>query len=391
MLCELVGGSIEGVDCKLDTIVGPAHPTDPAFNNVLSEIVKIQNRLPTTPPAAPPDDPLLDQTTFSALVKQAKGQIEKLTNDTHKNSAKSNLDLLQQRQQNLNSLVAALANTLTNVQKDFLTYYQNIYLAKDTLPPPKFDEDKKLIPYTQNIGNIHDPKASAFNKHLVAYTKLLGRQVVFSINAVNNVSIPVNSVTATTAKISIATITVLYADPRFETSAGAIFSFVHNRTFSNQTIANPPPGSSLTAGDIVIYENKTSPEVVPFVAGHYRLGSDFAPAWLARRRSAFYATVWLGLNPYSVLPEYGAGPTFSWRSFMFSALYNRAHESVLTPGLSAGQILCSPSSTAGTSLPPCTPAPPAPTTQTKAINAFAIGLSVRIPTSFVAGTGGISR
>jgi hypothetical protein len=277
------------------------------------------------------------------------------------------------------------------VQKDFLTYYQNIYLAKDNLPPPKHDNDGKLIPNTQTIGHIYDPKLSNVNKHLVAYSKLFGRQVVFSVNAVNNISTPVNSVTATMAKVPITSITVLYADPIFETSAGAIFSFVHNRSFSNQTVTSPPPGSGVMPEDILIYENKTSPEVVPFVAGHVRLGPDFAPAWLGHRRSAFYATFWLGFNPYSLLPEYGAGPTVSWRSFMFSALYNRAHESVLTPGLSVGQIVCSPASAPGASPPPCTPAPPAPTTQIRAINAFAIGFSIRIPTSFAAGTGGVSR
>ena len=391
VLCELVGGTIDAVECNADPSVVPPHPTDPTFNNILGEISKVQSRLPATPPAPPPDDPLFDQNTFAALVKQAKREIEKLTNDVDKKNASAILNSLQKQANNLNSLVTALGNTLTNVQKDFLTYYQNIYLAKDNLPPRKVDKDGNSIPYSLKIGDIYDPKLSSVNKHLVAYGTLFGRQVVFSVNAVNNISTPVSSVTATTAKTPMTTITVLYADPIFETSAGAIFSFVHNRTFSNQTVTTPPPGSGIMPGDIQIFQNKTSPEVVPFVAGHVRLGPDFAPAWLGHRRSAFYATFWLGFNPYSVLPEYGAGPTFSWRSFMFSALYNRAHESVLTTGLSQGQIVCSPTSLPGGSPPPCTPAPPAPTTQIRAINAFAIGLSIRIPTSFAAGTGGVSR
>jgi hypothetical protein len=391
MLCELVGGTIDAVDCKTDTNVVPPHPTEPTFNNILGEIVKLQTRLPTTPPATPPDDPLFDQNTFAALVKQAKSEIEKLTDDEDKKKETAILDSLRTRQNNLNSRVIALANTLTNVQKDFLTYYQNIYLAKYTPPLMKPDCDGTQIPNTLCLGTIYDPKSSNSAKQLVAYTYLLGRQVVFSLNAVNNISTPVNSVTATTAKISIATITVLYADPRFETSAGAVFSFVHNRTFSNQTITTPPTGSGLMPGDIVIFQNKTLPEVVPFVAAHYRLGHDFAPAWLGHRRTAFYATAWLGLNPYTTLPEYGGGPTFSWRSFMFSALYSRAHESVLTQGLSVTQPVCSPTAVPGASPPPCTPTPPAPTTMMRAINAFAIGFSIRIPTSFAAGTGGVSR
>jgi hypothetical protein len=380
LLCELVGSTVDGSDCT----------NHPAFNNILGDIGKIQSRLPTTPPAAPPDDALFDQNTFAALVKQAKVQIGKLTDEADKIRANNILDSLQKRQNSLNSLISALANTLTNVQKDFLTYYQNIYLAKDTLPVPKLDKDNKPIPYAPSIGTIYDPRSPNANKHLAAYTKLLGRQVVFAINVVNNVSTPVNSVTPTSAKVSIATVTILFADPHFETSAGALFSFVHNRTFSNQTLKSTPPGSMAMPGDIVIFENKTSPEIVPFVAGHYRIGPDFSPSWLGNRRAAFYATIWLGLNPYSLVPEYGAGPTFSWRSFMFSALYNRGHESTLTQGLSVEQIVCRPSST-GAAPPPCTAAPPAPTTQLRGVNAFAIGISVRIPTSFAAGTGGVSR
>jgi hypothetical protein len=386
ILCELVGGKIDGVDCATFTVGTP--PTAPAFNDVLSDISKVQNRLPTTPPAAPPDDPLFDQGSFSSLVRQAKAQIAQLSNEADKARANEVLKRLLSRQNDLNSRLAALASTLTNVQKDFLTYYQNIYLAKDIAPVTTKDKNNNPVPPT--IGIIYDPKDPNSTSHLVAYRKLLGRQVVFAINTVNNIATPVNSVTPTSAKIPIATVTVLYADPHFETSAGVIFSFVHNRSFSNQTVTRPPPGSNAQPGDIVIFESKTYPEVVPIVAAHYRLGPEYAPSWLGNRRVAFYATGTLGLNPYSVVPEFGGGPTISWRSFMVSALYNRAHESALTSGLNVGQIVCSPSST-GTSPPPCTPAPPAPTTHVRGLNAFAIGLTIRIPTSFAAGTGGVSR
>ncbi len=382
MLYELAAGTCTpGADAS-----SPA--TCPPFSNLLAEITKLQNQLPTTPPAPPPDNPIFDQSTFSALVKQAKAQIDALTDAGDKSSENKNLGLRQARQNEVNSVLAVLGNTLTNVQKDFLTYYQNILLKKDVLPGPTKDKDGKPIPYSIKLGGIGDPRKFAANPHLVAYKDILGRQVVFTINAVNNIATPVDSVLASSAKTAIATVTVLYADPRFETSAGAVFSFVHNRTFTNQTITTPPPGSTAMSGDILIFQNKTTPEVVPFVAGHYRIGHDFV---LGGRRSAFYGTVWLGLNPYTTLPEYGAGPTFSWRSFMVSALYSRAHEVFLTPGLTVGQTVCSPASTTGMTPPPCTPAPPAPTTQMRGVNAFAIGLSIRIPTSFAAGTGGVSR
>jgi hypothetical protein len=215
--------------------------------------------------------------------------------------------------------------------------------------------------------------------------------VTYAVNAINNIATAQTSVTAATSKVSIATVTVLYANPRLESSAGAIVSFVHNRTFANQTITNPPTGSPYAPGDIVIAQTKTDPEVVPFVALHWRVGDEYLMP--DHRRGAVYGTIWVGLNPYSTLPEYGGGPTVSWRSLMFSFLYNRAHQTSLVSGETQGQIVCSPTATAGMSPPLCTPAPPAPITQTTPLNAFAIGLSVRIPTSFApaTATGGVSR
>lgn len=384
ILCELVGGNIDGVDCNTFTVGTP--PAQPKFKNVLGDISKLQNRLPTTPPAAPPDDPLFDQATFSSLVRQAKAQIAKLSDETDKGTANRVLNELLTRQNDLNSRIAALTNTLTNVQKDFLTYYQNIFLAKDTAPATTKDKKGNSVP--PKIGTIYDPKDPNSSGHLAAYRNLLGRQVVFAINTINNVSTPVNSVAPTSAKVTIATVTVLYANPRFETSAGVLFSWARNRSFSNQTVTTPPPGSNAQPGDIIIFESKTYPEVVPIVAAHYRLSPEYAPSWLGHRRVAVYASGTVGLNPYSLLPEFGGGPTISWRSFMISALYDRAHETVLTSGET--EIVCSPMST-GTSPPPCTPAPPAPTTHVIGVSAFAIGFTVRIPTSFTAGTGGVSR
>jgi hypothetical protein len=381
LLCELVGGS----DCKTDIDVSPAHvPTNPTFTNVLGDIGKVQGRLPSTPPAPAPDNPIFDQKTFDALVKQTKADIERLTSDADKKKETDALKTLQSQEDNLMSAMAGLANTLTNVQKDFLSYYQSMYLAPDTLPQPKVDSKGNRIPVVTPIGQIYDPWVTQPRNSPVAFKRLLGRQVVFSVNAVNKLSTPVASITATSAKISIATITVLYADPIFEVSAGALISFVRNRTFSNQTVTNPLAGSSLVAGDIVIAETKTYPEVVPFVAGNWRVLPDYVVP-IDHRRGAVYATAFLGLNPYTTLPEYGAGPSFSWRSFMLSFLYNRAHQVALTQGAYVSQVVCSPTAVTGATPPPCTPAPPAPITHTVPANAFAIGISIRVPTTFTAG------
>jgi hypothetical protein len=384
LLCELAGTmpAPPGGDCKTDS--NTTAPTNPTFTNVLGDIGTYQGRLPTTPPTPPPDNVLFDQTTFDKLAKQTKADIDNLPNDGYKKQSTDRLQKIKTQEYILNSAIAGLANTLTNVQKDFLNYYQSIYLATDRLPAAGKDKNGDRIPIEQHIGDIYDPWITQSKNDPVAYKHLLGRQVVYAVNAVNLISTPVASITATSAKVSIATITVLYADPIFEMSAGALVSFVHNRTFSNQTIIKPPAGSSLTAGDIVISESKTYPEIVPFVAANWRLGPDFVVR-ADHRRGAFYATAFLGLNPYTTLPEYGAGPSFSWRSFMFSALYNRAHQLALTPGTYVGQPVCSPSAMAGATPPPCTPAPPAPVTQTVPTNAFAIGISIRVPTSFTAG------
>jgi hypothetical protein len=385
VLYELAGGNADGVNCQTPSAPHPepVPPVLPIFNNVLGRISLIQARLPSTPPAAAPVDPLFDQATFDALAKHVKSDIEKLTVPANRTTETAALQKLKEIEDNVNSKIAVLASTLTNVQKDFLTYYQNVYLAIHAVPPRA-----KALSYS-TVGTIGDPQSARRINIPFLYARFLGRQAVFSVNAVNNISTAQTSVTVASARISIATVTVLYADPRLETSAGAIVSFVHNRTFANQTITKPPAGSTLIAGDIVIAQTKTDPEVVPFVALHYRIGNDYLMP--DHRRGAFYATAWVGLNPYSTVPEYGGGPTFSWRSLMFSFLYNRAHQTALISGESQGQVVCSPTATAGATPPPCTPAPPAPITRTNAINAFAIGLSVRLPTSFNGGTGGVSR
>ena len=92
--------------------------------------------------------------TFDTLVKQTKADIEKLTDNEDKKKATAELKSLQSQENNLTLVIAALANTLTNVQKDFLTYYQNIYLAKDTLPTPKLDKNGNPLPMPIGVSMI---------------------------------------------------------------------------------------------------------------------------------------------------------------------------------------------------------------------------------------------
>lgn len=362
LLCELVGGS----DC--------ATAKPPSFNNVLGQLSGLQSGLP---PAT--SNLLFDQHVFDFLAQKASNDIQSIPVGSRQPFLDA-MAVYTAQENRLVSVIASLGTTLPAVQKDFQTYYENINLALTNPVPDSLDKDGKLI-----LGSITDPRSSTGS-----YPHYLGKQITFSVNVVNQIATSRASVINSQAKTAIATITVLYADPHFETSAGVLFNFVHDRTFADQTITTPAPGTAQTAGEMQIFETATRPAVVPFVAGDIRLGDDFVLR-PGGRRAAFYATAWVGINPNNTLPEYGAGPTFAWRSLMFSALYDRTHDTRLVPGSYVGQIVCSPSPPTGSSLPSCTPAPAAPTSTPFATNAFAFGLSVRIPTTFAAGTGGVSR
>jgi hypothetical protein len=383
VLCELVG-VYAGKPCPIG-----ATTNDPAFVNVLGQISTLQSQLPVTPPAAAPANPLFDQSTFEGLAKDAQAAISKLSVQSDKDTLTTMLKQLQANETSLLAQTSVLTTTLTNVQKDFVTYYQNVLIATRAAPTPKtFALDKTHTLTYSLLGSIDDPQYSRTKPTPILYARFLGRSTTFAVNAINNVATSETAITSTSSKTSLGAVTVLYADPSLETSAGAMVSFVHNRSFANQTITNAT-GTPYQPGDIVIVQTKTDPEVIPFVALHYRILPEFL--WPDHRRGAIYGSIWVGLNAYSAVPEYGGGPTFSWRSLMFSFLYNRAHQTQLVSGQTVNEIVCSPTSMAGQSPPPCTPAPPAPVTHTVPLNAFAIGISVRLPTSFAAGTGGVSR
>jgi hypothetical protein len=376
LLCELTAVTGDATTCT----VGPAE-ADPAFVNVISDIATLQTQLPSTSSAAAPPNPLFDQTTFEALAKDIKSESSTLQLPEDQAEVKKRLDERSAMENQLLSRLTVLSNTLTNVQKDFTTYYQNILFAIDAVPSIHTDSGNKT--YTL-VGSISDPGST--KKIPSSYPWFLGRQVTYSVNSINDIATSQAAITPATVKTSLSTVTVLYANPHFETSAGALVSFVHNRTFANETISNAPAGSPYTDGEVVISETKTDPELVPMVAVHWRASPEFL---MFSRRGALYGTIWVGLNPYSNVPEYGAGPTISWRSLMVSFLYNRAHQTSLVPPQMVNAAVCMPAT--GSSPPACASTPAAPVTQTTPLNAFAIGLSIRVPTSFSAGTGGVSR
>jgi hypothetical protein len=374
--CEIAG------ICTSETTQPQPIPMS-GFQNALGTINTIQSQLPSG--STPPANPLFDQKGFDALVQSTQELIGVLADPAERQRYKNELQEKVDAENDIVTWMAVLSNALSGVQKDFMTYYQNIELATGALLASTPPEVPPAVPSPVVLGEIFDPRAASGNA--TPYPRFLGRQVVFSVNAVNQIATGRASVTTSSAKTSLVTVTVIYADPIFEGSAGVIFSFVHNRTFSNETVGTAPAGSTFVPGDVIIQETKPEPEIVPFVAGNWRLGPDFT--WPDHRRGAFYATVYLGLNPDTKLPEYGLGPTVSWRSLMLSAFYERVHDTRLIGGETVGEILCAPA--AGSSPPAYASTPSAPVANPFATNAFGIALSVRVPTTFAAGTGGVSH
>lgn len=385
LLCEFNGR---------DTVCSQIEPARVLFSNIMSETDDLIAKLPSTSsngkPVPPADNSVFDLSAFdsgdpSSTFSQVSDDISNVTDSTTQKALQGQLNKLVKQETGFLKRLSQFSANITKVQTDLQTYEANIGIWKG-------ESDQTSIETASNrefikLGFIADPRS---NNHNAAPYKLLGRQISYAVNAENQIATPVLSVPTSTQKTAVVTVTALYADPIFETSAGAIFSFLHDRSYTNQTVVVPPPGSTLAAGDMYIDETKTQPEVIPIVAANWRLGHDFVMP-VDGRRAAFYGTIWLGLNPYNTLPEFGAGPTFSWRSFMISPLYHRGHDIRLTQNEYVNQVWCNVNATAGSTPGPCTPAPPSPSTQTFWTNAFGIGISIRVPTTYTAGTGGVSH
>lgn len=262
---------------------------------------------------------------------------------------------------------------ITQSQSDLQSYVVSIAAIKPLNPP-----DPTAIPskVDQPLGIIYDPVNDS-DSPLKILSKILGRQVTFAVNAVNRI-VPANTVTAVQKK-SVATVTVLYADPKFEPSAGVIFSTLVNRSFANQTIVTQNTGAVPTQGNVVVDQTITRPTIEPFAAANYRINNNFA--WPDNRRGAFYVTTAVGLNPNSTTVEFGIGPSLSWRSLMISPLAHFGRDVRLTQGEYIGQVWCNQTAAVGTT-PKCSGSPPAPSTERYWTTRFAIGVSVRIPTAF---------
>jgi hypothetical protein len=352
-----------------------AENVNPTFSDLMGTGINIQTLLtpPTTAPGAPaaPAPLQFDTATFNALVAKIKAEINLLAPGDHPDVYTSELAKLQTREALLIKAVPAYAAAwlpgITAINKDLQAYFVNI---KET---PAVAPGKKPL----DLGYIDDPRRLSNNTG--TSTKFLGRLVTYSVNSVNQIAVMTTAVPTTAQKTSIVTITILYADPIFEVSTGALFSTLPDRTFANQTLVTAHPGGMPTTGNIIITQSIIRPIVLPYVAANWRLGHDFLMP--DRRRGAVYLTIAVAFNAYNTTAEYAIGPSLSWRMIMLSPLFHIGHDVHLTQGETVGMIWCNSSSAPGTPTA-CVGAPPAPSTTTFWRGAFALGIGIRIPTSF---------
>jgi hypothetical protein len=351
----------------------------PNFKDLMATGITVQGSLtPPPPPAKPGTNPPLgfDSAAFDKVVARTKLDIAKLDpGDQQPYYAK--LATLQAQEQALVNLAptyaAAWLPAVTAINKDLQAYYVNIKETPGVKPTDPADP-KKTVDYT-DLGFIDDPRL--LSGTAVVTTRFLGRQVTYALDSVNSIAVMTTAVPTTAQKTALVTITILYADPIFEVSTGAIISSLPNRSFSNVTLVPSVTPPVTTAGNIVIAQTKTQPIVLPYVAANFRIGPNFT---LAGRRSAVYFTTGVAFNGYNTTAEYVAGLSLSWRMIMISPLFHLGHDTHLTQNETVGMVWCSTNKNDPNFCNGFTP--PAPTSTTYWRGAFAVGIGIRIPTSF---------
>jgi hypothetical protein len=360
MFCELSGGHCDSANATFSDILDTA--------NVLQSALAGLN---PPPPPAPAGVPLFDVAAFNAKAQVIQTEILALSVD--RTPYQRELDRLKAWKSALIASATSYIAAITGISKDLGSYLVNIARTAETAS-------------NQELGEIRDPQE--MSQTGACRSNLFGCQIVFSVSTVNEIATFRASVPSATQKKSIVTITVVYADPKFEVSAGAFFSTLPDRSFANQTLVTQNPGGVPTPGNVVIAQTVQRPTIVPFAAANYRLGRE--SLWPDGRRRAFYLTGAIGLNPYNTTAEFGFGPSMSWRSIMFSGLVHIGHDVRLTQGEFVGEVWCNQSAATG-SIPKCAGNPPSPSSERYWKPAFAFGISVRVPTVFGGGSGGSSH
>ena len=328
------------------------------------------------------ETPLAISDNYESVYKDLQGKLMRLGSnkpdlDTYQKIQTLKVQVDQRKEQVSQAITNALVllpAIITKVTTDMQGVLANISMASDVPESPI------------RLGVIPPPNSASTpdsgEKRVLTPYKALGPQIIFTVNAQNEIANPLLGLPTATQKQAVVTITALYAAPRFEVSAGTFLSWLPNRTFANYTDVTMNGGTPAPL-NVKISMTKTSPPlVVPFAAANYRVSPEFT--WLGKRRGAVYATVGIGLNPYDTQVEYVGGLSFSWRFLMFSPVYHLGHNTHLTQDEQVGQIWCQydNGATATTTPPLCAGTPPTPSTKSFWTGAFAFGISVRIPTTF---------
>jgi len=340
---------------------------------------------------------------FDTTAAATQTDIAQLSPDI-RNQYQPMLDSLIIKEQQIVGILTPTATNMTKVEADLETYLTNITFWKggkdqtgitdgenvDSNSATSCQRDTSNKEERVCLGMIADTVSKAYEDKKLAPFKALAISAPYTVFAQNQVTNSVLQVLKSSQQQTVVPINALYADPIFEVSSGAFISMMPNRSFANYTdveVVNGVP----TPIDIRINETISRPELLPFAAANWRIGRDYTMP--DRRRGAVYGSLAVALNPYNTMPEFAGGLSFSWRNFMFSPLYHLGHDVHLTQGETVNQIWCtyqSSKSSSGVTTFSCAPisSPPAPTTKTYWRGAFAIGISIRIPTTFSSGSGG---
>jgi hypothetical protein len=309
-----------------------------------------------------------------------------------------------------NDTLENVQTLIVNFQQDELTFSNSIAAISKAYPPTAGDPDSEKVAELGGLQKVADQIAAdlaGYNqritdlkginngtqlcKNLVdvrkdkkiilpaecvsitsrtdtpeVYHGMVTRTITYALNSYNLVANPQEASPDPSKKKLVATVPINFADApkaagsslRWEASAGAFFSTLPIRSFSAAPIF-----TNGVITDKKIVENVIHPTVVPFAAVNYRFTHDLS--W-TNWKSNFYLTGAVGINPNTVSADFAAGISYSYRALMLSALCHFGHEVRLTQGLTVGESL-------GPGFNGSIP------TQTFWTEAFAIGVSVRIP------------
>jgi hypothetical protein len=196
-------------------------------------------------------------------------------------------------------------------------------------------------------------------------------QMSWTLNYVNTIAVvikrdlttpykpasPSDAVLSPPSKQAIVGVTVQYQSaPRLEIATGIMVPLMPFHSYSAAAVAT----NGAVTGNVV--QETLTYTVVPLVLVNIVVKQGLAQ----KQPVAFFTTIGTGYNPATSSVEFGVGPSFSWRSLMFSGLADIGRDTQLAGGFKVGQPL--PASN-----------PPKPLTSVGWSVKPAIALSVRIP------------